>query len=261
MLVLISPSKSITDKSPPFSVSSTDALFTDQTDDLIHDLQKHSASKLQKTLDVSKSLANLNYERFQNWTKTDTKSALWLYSGDVYNGLDAFTMNKSDVAFAQKHIGILSGLYGFVRPLDAIRPYRLEMKLHYSGPWGDSLYSAWSKTLADYIKHTGNETVLMCASKEYAKAATKDLSGSIRVVTPRFMQETEDGLKEKGLFAKYARGALARFVIDNRLTDINGIQNYTKDGFSYSKDLSKGDELVFIIPKDFSLKGRFTQKS
>ena len=75
------------------------------------------------------------------------------------------------------------------------------------------------------------------------------------------MQETEDGLKEKGLFAKYARGALARFVIDNRLTDINGIQNYTKDGFSYSKDLSKGDELVFIIPKDFSLKGRFTQKS
>jgi len=261
MLVLLSPSKSITDKATPLSITATDPLFSGQTNKLVKDLQKQSVHELKKTLHVSDSLAELNHERFQNWTSMNRKPALWLYSGDVYNGLDAFSMNKSDVSFAQKHVAILSGLYGLVRPLDAIRPYRLEMKLNYSGTWGDTLYSAWSERLANYIQQSGNTTVLMCASKEYAKAATKDLPASIRVITPRFMQETKDGLKEKGLFAKYARGALARFVIDNKLSDLNGIQNYKKDGFTYNKDLSTDDELVFLVPEGFSLKGRFTQKS
>jgi len=258
MLTLLSPSKSVTDKKIPLNISPTNALFPDTTDQLAKSLQKLSKKQLRSSLEISEQLADLNYKRYKAWESTEEKSAFWLYSGDVYNGLDAFSLNKLDVNFAQKHVAIISGLYGLVRPLDAIRPYRLEMRLPYSGRWGENLYEAWSEKLSNYMNRTGHTIILMCASKEYANAAAKNLSDTIRVITPRFMQETGDGLKEKALYAKYARGKLARYVINNRLDSLNGLQNYAEDGFSYSKDLSTDNELIYIIPKDFSLKGRFT---
>lgn len=259
MLIILSPSKSVTVKKPPLKIASTDILFPEQAKELVTSLKKLPLHRLAETLQVSDALAKLNYNRYQQWTSTETTPALWLYSGDVYNGLDAFTMSKSDVTFAQKNLLIVSGLYGLVRPLDAIKPYRLEMKLTYAGKWGESLYGAWTDHIASYIENSGEQTILLCASKEYAKAVTNKLANTIRILTPRFMQETDNGLQEKGLFAKYARGALARFVIDNKLTSIHGLQKYSQDGFSYSSDLSTETELVYIIPKDFSLKGRFTQ--
>ena len=219
-----------------------------------------SKTGLQEELQVSKPLAELNYQRYQNWNKLKPKPAFWLYSGDVYNGLDAFSIDNNSADFAQNHVAIISGLYGILRPFDSIKPYRLEMKLPVKGPWGENLYAAWANKISEYLASLKEDTVLMCASKEYAKAVTSRLPDDVTVVTPRFMQETDNGLKEKGLFAKYARGAMARWVIDNRLESLNGLQNYTQDGFLYSSELSSESEYVYIVPKDFSLKGRFTKQ-
>jgi cytoplasmic iron level regulating protein YaaA (DUF328/UPF0246 family) len=257
MLVLLSPSKSVTSKDLPLDLHMTDPLFPALTMKLISGLSQLSKKKLQSELEVSKALAELNFHRYQEWYSTTERPALWLYSGDVYNGLDAFTMTKASAAYAQDHLAVISGLYGLVRPLDGIRPYRLEMRLNYAGAWGGSLYDAWAQEIADYIEQSGHKTVLMCASKEYAKAVTKKLPKSIRIVTPRFMQETDDGLKEKGLFAKYARGSLARYIMDNRFDSLSELQHFTEDGFIYNKELSSDTELVYIIPKEFSLLGRF----
>jgi len=261
MLTLLSPSKSVTNKELPIGIQSSDVLFPKTTKQLVTHLKKLSKKELQNELEVSKSLAELNFQRYLEWDRTDTRPALWLYSGDVYNGLDAFSMSKADVEYAQNHVAIVSGLFGLVRPLDGIRPYRLEMRLSYSGEWGDTLYDAWSQKITDYIEKSGETTILMCASKEYAKVVTKKLPKSINIVTPRFLQETDDGLKEKGLFAKYARGALARYLIDNKIESVTALQKYKEDGFIYSKNLSTAKELVYIVPKDFTLKGRFTQNT
>jgi cytoplasmic iron level regulating protein YaaA (DUF328/UPF0246 family) len=260
MLTLLSPSKSVTAKKPPLDMPQTALLFPQQMTTLVNSLSKLSKNKLQNELAVSGTLAELNYQRYKNWDKTDAQAAIWLYSGDVYNGLDAFSIKSTDIAYAQEHLAIISGLYGLVRPLDGIKPYRLEMRLKYSGPWGKDLYQAWSQKIADYIIQTNETIIVNCASKEYAKAATEKLPKDIKVITPRFMQETDDGLKEKGLFAKYARGKLARFIIDNKLQTPIELHDYCEDGFTYSPGLSSDQELVYIVPKDFSLMGRFKQK-
>ncbi len=260
MLTLLSPSKSVTEHPLPFKIDETSILFDEITEVLIKEIRSFTKKKLADELQISDSLADLNYRRYQEWDDTKTKPALWLYSGDVYNGLGAFTLNSDDAAFAQNKLLILSGLYGLVRPFDGIKPYRLEMKIKLKTKLGSDLYKTWSAKLVEHIISSGEKTILLCASSEYAKAISPELPSHVRVVTPRFMQETDDGLKEKGLFAKYARGSLARFVIDNRLDSINGLQNYAVDGFKYSKELSTDNELVYIVPKDFTLKGRFVKK-
>jgi cytoplasmic iron level regulating protein YaaA (DUF328/UPF0246 family) len=260
MLTLLSPSKSTTNQKPPFKFAQTEPLFGRQTEQIIRYLRSLNKRELADVLQISQQLATLNYQRYKNWHETETKSAVWLYSGDVYNGLDAFSMGKKSVSYAQNHVLIISGLYGLVRPLDGVRPYRLEMKFLLKGPWGGSLYEVWQDKIAEYIKNRGEETILMCASPEYSKAVTAALPKSIRIVKPRFMQETDSSMKEKGLFAKYARGSLARWVIDNRVDKPTELKNYDKDGFLYSAELSSENEIVYIVPKNFTLKGRFTKK-
>ena len=260
MIVIISPSKSVTDKQPSYTIDYTEPMFPDITRVLVKSLGSQSVQQLSKTLNISKTLATLNHSRYRQWQSTEKKSAMWLYSGDVYNGLDSFTMSKKSIAYAQNNLLIVSGLYGLVRPLDGIRPYRLEMKLPISGIWGNNLYEAWSKHIAHHLTSTQTDTILICASKEYAKVVTRELPKHIRRITPRFMQETNEGLKEKGLFAKYARGALARYAIDNEIESIEQLYSYNKDGFRYSDTASSQDELVYIVPPDFTLKGRFTKQ-
>lgn len=260
MITILSPSKSVTNRTPPVDVQQTEVLFPDQTAKILAKLQALSVQDLQHELQISERLAELNYDRFTHWSKTPTKSALWLYSGDVYNGLDSFTMSSENIAYAQNHILIVSGLYGLVRPLDAIKPYRLEMKLSFSGQWGRDLYQAWQQPIADYIAQTKTTTILMCASKEYAKSVVGKLPSNIDIITPRFMQQTPKGLTEKGLFAKYARGALARWVINNEVESIHALRNYKQDGFTISEQYSTANEIVFIVPKNFSLQGRFTKQ-
>jgi cytoplasmic iron level regulating protein YaaA (DUF328/UPF0246 family) len=183
-----------------------------------------------------------------------------MYSGDVYNGIDAYSLNTPEQAYAQKNLLIISGLYGLIRPLDAIQPYRLEMRLPITASNSTDLYDYWRGEMSNYFTKKHDEIVLVCASKEYAKAVLSSIPDSWTAITPRFMQETDSGLKEKGLFAKYARGALARWVVNNKICDPERLKTYAGDGFMFSEDLSTANEFIYIVPSDFSLKGRFIKK-
>jgi cytoplasmic iron level regulating protein YaaA (DUF328/UPF0246 family) len=260
MIVLISPSKSIMKQSPPKGLKLSDTLFPEKTEKLVSKLQKLNAKQLGKLLNISPELAELNYSRFQKWDKTEKRPALWMYSGDVYNGIDAYSLNDKQTEYAQEKLMIISGLYGLVRPLDEVQPYRLEMKTNTEKLITKDLYDYWKKEIATKLQLINDKNVLICASKEYSKAVLAGLSNDMTAITPRFMQETSSGLKEKGLFAKYGRGLLARWVIDNQIDNPSKLKNFNKEGFKYSSDLSSEKEAVFIIPKDFSLKGRFTKK-
>jgi cytoplasmic iron level regulating protein YaaA (DUF328/UPF0246 family) len=247
-------------QSPPAELKVTKPLFLEKTSELVDKLSKYSPKQLAKVLEVSQPLADLNYERLQNWQSTPKRPALWMYSGDVYNGIDAFSMNEKEIVYAQNKLLIVSGLYGLLRPLDEVQPYRLEMKLNFKVGKTRNLYEYWGSRINDYLSKTNEKTLLMCASKEYSKAVTVNLDDSIKVITPRFMQETKDGLKEKGLFAKFGRGLLARWIIDNQIDNPSKLPEFNEEGFVYSSDLSTEDEVFFIIPKDFSLKGRFVKR-
>lgn len=260
MIVLISPSKSMMKQSSPNGLKPTTPIFAEETKELVEKLSTYSVKKLAKVLEVSDSLAELNYKRFQEWQKTTRRPALWMYSGDVYNGIDAYSMSTKEVEFAQNKLMIVSGLYGLLRPLDEAQPYRLEMKLSFKVHNYNNLYEYWGSKISKYIKSTNEKVVLMCASKEYSKAVASELDNNIKVITPRFMQETSSGLKEKGLFAKYGRGLLARWVIDNRIDNPSKLSEFNEEGFKYSSDLSNENEVVYLIPRDYSLKGRFIKK-
>lgn len=260
MIVLISPSKSIMKQSPPKGLKMSDTFFPEKTEKIVNKLQKLNAKQLGKLLNISPELADLNYDRFQQWDNTEKKPALWMYSGDVYNGIDAYSLNNKQIDYAQEKLMIISGLYGLVRPLDGIQPYRLEMKTNTKKLVSKDLYEYWKEEIATKLQLLKDEYVLICASKEYSKAVIDGLSNDITAITPRFMQETKDGLREKGLFAKYGRGLLARYAIDNEISEPEELKKFNKYGFKYSEELSKPTEMVYIISKDFTLKGRFTKK-
>lgn len=261
MKTLLSPSKTVTDRALRLDIQPTQPIFEDETRVLLSRLRKFTdPAQLGKLLNISESLAILNYERYMLWDDPAAKrSALWMYSGDVYNGLDAFGLDIESARRMQNDVLVISGLYGLVRPLDLVQPYRLEMKIRLGGIWGNDLYHFWGSKLADYIEDLGTRTVLVCASREYAKAVLPELSAAIAIVTPRFMQPTPDGLKEKPLFAKHARGSLARWVADNRVEDPDDLADFGVDGLAYSPDLSSPAEPVFLVPSDFTLIGRYTK--
>lgn len=260
MIVVISPSKSVMKQQQPNGLKMTSPLFTKEKNRLVELLQSQSKAQLQKLLQVSPAIAELNYERFQSWDNTAKRAALWMYSGDVYNGLDAYSLSPKQQSYAQSKLVIISGLYGVLQPLDTVQPYRLEMKLPIVLNNTTNLYDYWYSAIKSYLDSVKAKTILLCASKEYAKAIHNALPESTRTITPRFMQETPEGLKEKGLFAKYARGALARYVIENEITDPKKLKEYKVDGFTFSEDLSSDNEYVYIIPANFTLKGRFIKR-
>lgn len=260
MIILISPSKSIMKQSPPAGLKLSERLFPEKTDKLVNKLQALNTKQLANLLSISPELADINHSRFQNWDETEKRPALWMYSGDVYNGIDAYSLNNKQIDYAQEKLRIISGLYGLVRPLDAIQPYRLEMKTNTKKLVSKDLYEYWKEEIATKLQLLKDEYVLICASKEYSEAVLAGLPEDITAITPRFMQETSDGLKEKGLFAKFGRGLLARYAIDNEISKPDELKKFNKDGFTYSVELSSPTEMVYIIPKGFTLKGRFTKK-
>jgi cytoplasmic iron level regulating protein YaaA (DUF328/UPF0246 family) len=247
-------------QSQPSDIKMSPPLFSEKTEALVSILQRQSKLRLQKTLQVSAAIAKLNYERYQSWRSSEKRAALWMYSGDVYNGLDAYSLPSKQKNYAQENVVIISGLYGLLRPLDAIQPYRLEMKLPIKIGRTSTLYAYWQNEIKEYFEKKKTNTILLCASKEYAKAVTGSLPASTKTITPRFMQETSRGLVEKGLFAKYARGALARYAIENEINKPSALKKYNKDGFTFSENLSTEQEYVYIIPNDFTLKGRFIKR-
>ena len=189
-------------------------------------------------------------------TPDNAKPACWMFSGDTYVGLDAATLSTEDLAYAQDHLVILNGLYGKLRPLDLIRAHRLDMGARLENPKGKNLYEYWDTRLSDAIitqaKAKKTDTVVCLASVEYFKAARGEnlIANGLRVITPVFKEIRENGeIKIMSLFAKRARGMMARWIVQNKITDAEQLKSFDVDGYAFQADASEGDEWVFARPQ------------
>ena len=251
MLVVVSPAKRL-DWSER-SVEMTAPAMQEDAVRLAKTMRNMTLGKLKSLMDLSDDLAKLNRDRFQNFSEApdDTRPAVYAFAGDTYQGLEADSLSEDEVMYAQDHLRILSGLYGVLRPLDAIQPYRLEMGSRLKTRRGASLYDYWRDDLAKALnaqaEAVGAKVLVNCASQEYFGAvALKALR--LRVVTPAFYEDKGNGPKMVSFFAKRARGAMARFVVQNRVTDVDGLKDFEAGGYAFSAELSEGDKLAFVRP-------------
>lgn len=251
MLVVVSPAKSL-DMSP-VDLPATHPAFQEDAVRLSKTARNLTLKELKGLMDISDDLARLNRDRFKAFAEEPsaeaTKPAALAFNGDTYQGLEAKTLSEDDLAWAQDHLRILSGLYGLLRPLDAIQPYRLEMGSRLKTRRGKSLYDYWGDTIAKALnaqaEEVGTDTLINCASQEYFGAADRKAL-KLRVITPQFMEVKDGKPRIVSFFAKRARGAMARFIIENRVTEPEGIKDFTSGGYAYEPDLSEGDKWVFV---------------
>lgn len=252
MLSVISPAKTLDFETPATTSLHTQPDYLDRSRELIEILRDYSPQQLSELMGISDKLAGLNAARFAEWqppfTPENAKPAAQAFQGDVYTGLDAATFSDEDNAFAQAHLRILSGLYGLLRPLDLIQPYRLEMGTRLANPAGKDLYAFWRETLTAEldraVAQSGSPVLVNLASNEYFKAIdTRALQA--RVITPVFKDEKNGKLKIISFYAKKARGLMAAWMIRERLDDPEGLKDFDVAGYAYNAALSQGDTLVF----------------
>ncbi len=256
MLFLLSPAKTLDYDTPvpaPLRKKATDPLFTDQATALIAVMRKKTPAQVAALMDLSEPLSVLNVARYAAWqpqhTPANSKPAVLAFAGDVYDGLEAASLKTADFNWAQDHVVILSGLYGALRPLDRLQPYRLEMGTAVATPRGRDLYAWWGDTVAAYLNDRlaadAAPVVVNLASIEYARVA---LRGALtaRVVDCVFEETQPDGShKIISLFAKKARGLMARFAIQHRVHSVRALQAFDAEGYAWVKAASTKDRLVF----------------
>ncbi len=253
MLILISPAKTLDFETPVKTRTATQPDFLEQSAALVSELQALTPDRISSLMHISEKLGALNYERFMDWqtpfTKDNAKQAALAFKGDVYTGLEAETFSAGEWKFAQQHLRILSGLYGVLRPLDLIQPYRLEMGTKFANPRGKDLYEFWGQSITDnlnaQIKRLKTGTVLNLASNEYFKAVHKrDLHAD--VIAPVFKDLKNGKYKIISFYAKKARGQMAAWVIRKGITDPKQLQKYRIAGYSYCADMSTPAAPAFI---------------
>jgi len=247
MITLLSPAKTLDFESPAATKRSEDLIFADKAEYLAKKLAKFKPAKLRKMMDISEDLANLNTERYAKWAlpvdEHGGKQAMYAFKGDVYQGLDAEQFSDMEVAFAQDHIRILSGLYGVLRPLDLMLPYRLEMGTSWQiTPETKSLYAFWKKDvtarISEDLKASGSEVVLNLASQEYAKVVDFKALG-VDVIAPEFREERGDKFQMISFFAKKARGLMAAYVVKNQVKKPEQLKNFNLEGYAFNERLSE----------------------
>ena len=255
MLVVISPAKKLDWAERDVETTTPD--FLRDAASLVETARDLSVSDLKSLMSLSENLATLNRDRFKTYEtepKADaTRPAALAFAGDTYQGLEADSLDADEMAFAQDHLRILSGLYGVLRPLDAIQPYRLEMGSRLKTERGKNLYEYWGSDLSDALNAQGQavgaDALVNCASQEYFGAV--DLKAlKLRVITPQFMEDKGDGKGPKivSFYAKKARGAMARFMVQKRITDAEGILDFDIGGYAYDPNRSTPDKPVFLRP-------------
>jgi len=252
MLTLLSPAKSL--DLTPFDggIPPTEPRFSEQSAKLLKSLKRLKPKHIAELMDISQALSELNYERYQGFEDQIPGAAAFMFDGDVYSGLEARTLDAAGLEWAQNHIRILSGLYGVLRPLDLIRPYRLEMGSQLKTGRTESLYQFWGDTLAksltQELKAQGGDTLVNLASAEYSRAAlTKALKA--KVISPRFLEIKGNEAKIVSFFAKKARGLMARYMIDNCIDRIDGLKDFKVADYQFRSDLSTGVNWVFTRPQ------------
>ena len=248
MLTLLSPAKSLDETPHDGGVDPSAPRFAADSARLLKSLKRLKPRAIGGLMDISKALSELNHRRYQDFDDQAEMPAVFLFNGDVYTGLQARQLDAHALAWAQAHIRILSGFYGVLRPLDLIRPYRLEMGSALKTGRAKSLYDFWGDTLAKNLtaelKAQGDDNLVNLASQEYARAAlTRALKA--RVVSPRFLEVRGNEAKIIAFFAKKARGLMARFMIDQRIDQVEGLKDFKVAGYGFRADLSQGGDWVF----------------
>lgn len=257
MLLLLSPAKKLDYDSSVRTTLQTQPLFVERASELIEVLRKKSATDVAGLMKLSDTLAKLNVERYAAWVpefnQTNSRQAALAFNGDVYAGLEASSLSDAQLKWAQKHVAILSGLYGVIRPLDLIQPYRLEMGTRLQTGRGKNLYEFWGSSIAQYLnerlaeqyKNRSKDAVILnLASEEYFKSVdVKALKA--RVVHCVFQDYKNGAWKIINFYAKRARGLMARYVIENKLDDPKGLTSFDSEGYAYVPDESAEDKLLF----------------
>lgn len=252
MIAIISPSKG-QDFSDPFSLDNyTQPEFLDESEILIKELRNYSPEKISQLMSLSEKLSDLNFGRYQNFitpfTQENSRQALGAFRGDVYTDIEIEAYSNEDFDFAQDHLRILSGLYGILKPLDLIQPYRLEMKIKLKNPKGKDLYAFWGNRLSESLQHELDKHVspvlVNLASQEYFKALRIN-DFPQRVINIYFKERKVDQYKIIALFAKRARGMMSNFIIQNRIDQPEGLKDFTASNYLYNSTLSTANDWVF----------------
>jgi uncharacterized protein len=253
MYFLLSPAKSL-DYDTPVAKDLPHTLpqFVPQSTELIQLLKTQSPQQIAQLMDLSDALSALNVARYQAWspkfTAKNSKQAMLAFNGDVYEGLNAASLDAKDLAWAQQHVGMLSGLYGVLRPLDYMQPYRLEMGTKLANAKGSNLYRFWGTQIADYINAQlaadKEPVVVNLASQEYFKSVERKALQA-RVVECVFEEHKPAGYKVVSFFAKRARGMMARYAIEKRITTVKKLTSFNEAGYTYTAAASEPDRLVF----------------
>jgi cytoplasmic iron level regulating protein YaaA (DUF328/UPF0246 family) len=253
VLTVLSPAKTLDYETPPRTRKATQPQFLQLAAELVEDARRMSPEDIQSLMGVSENIAALNHARFMNWhpdfTPDNAKQAVLAFKGDVYTGLEAESLDAKALTFAQKHLRILSGLYGLLRPLDLMQPYRLEMGLKFANRGGSNLYEFWgeqiTEAVADALKKSGSPVLVNLASNEYFKSI-KPARLDAQVVTPVFKDLKNGQYKMISFFAKKARGVMARYIVEQQLNEPEAIKSFTGAGYYYSAKDSSDKQWVFL---------------
>lgn len=257
MLILLSPAKKLDYDTVPTTTKFSQPQMLEEAEYLIAKLKKLSTRQIGRMMEISPALAELNHARYQAFTTPFTlrnaKQTLLVFKGDVYTGIDAQTMDDDDLEYAQRHLRILSGLYGLLRPLDLIQPYRLEMGSAFAvTPKKHNLYLYWSdritRAVDEALKGQDDDVVINLASNEYFKSV-KAKTLEARIITPNFRNLKNGRYKPIFLWVKQARGMMARYIIRNRLTHPEQLKSFAMNGYCYNEDMSTAQQWIFTRDK------------
>ena len=252
MLFLLSPAKSLDFESPLRDIPHTEPLFVQQSTQLIALMRKKSAPEVAGMMDISAALAKLNVARYKAWrprfTDDNSRQAVLAFNGDVYSGLDAKTLTAPQLAWAQDHVCILSGLYGVLRPLDRMQAYRLEMSIRVANPLGSNLYKFWGSHISEYLNQClvadKAAVVVNLASQEYFKVVDR-ATLKARVVECVFEEKRNDHYKIISFSAKRARGLMARYAVTHKATSPRQLEGFRAEGYGFEASVSTPERLIF----------------
>jgi cytoplasmic iron level regulating protein YaaA (DUF328/UPF0246 family) len=256
MLTIISPAKTLDYESPLATKRFSQPELLDKSSQLISIARKLTPAQISSLMGISDKLALLNAERFNDWqpdfSPENARQAILAFKGDVYTGLQAEDFSEKDFEFAQDHLRMLSGLYGLLRPLDLMMPYRLEMGIRLENTQGTNLYAFWGDLLTEKLNkllaQQGDKVLINLASDEYFKAVKPaKLDGEI--IKPVFLDQKNGNYKVISFYAKKARGLMSRFIIKERLTKVSQLRDFSLEGYQYDPARSEGNELVFARPE------------
>ena len=250
MIALISPAKTLDYERPLPALDTTEPRFADEATFLAERAAKLSKRKLMELMHISDKLAELNVERYRGFAEAPERPALFAFAGDVYTGFEAHSLDEAAIDFAQDHVRILSGLYGLLRPLDLIRPYRLEMGTRWAPGRAKTLVQWWGKRvgelLGDDLAAVDSVQVVNLASQEYWAAIEQATPAGARVVAIEFMEDGPKGLRFNSFAAKRARGMMARYISEHRLTDVAALKGFDSDGYAHDAAASDAHRWRFV---------------